>query len=1269
MPAVNLFIGGTGVELALYIERYRKFYGIKDDLPVFALDTDAESQRIAHQELGDKLVLAPDGWLQRVQTNARQHQAANFASLYSRDGPEGSGSFGDIILRSSAQIALHRLADARGLYTLRGAGWLAWEDILSEEHEFLMGIYRALGDMEGDEKHPPTLNVVASIAGGTGSGLFIPVVAALRQMMADARPPRPLEVHAYLVTPSAFDMNWADDLAANRESLKSRGYAGAYAAFREVMALTSTADERAQPERRTVAGFPYYQGPGTAGALLQRVWWWGRRKNDATARADETFFEAGRLLTLMNHGAFYDKLGGAVHEGENRRIAAVTTIEYPKLERAETISAAAVAHLAKKILQGGREEFTRILSLEPSAAPGEPPITRPPLLEFVKAQRVGSMMAMGRDARPAAYHSVKSLLLDPLKLIKGGKPSSIPGDNLVNRITKYKSRCMVSGTNDQWLTSLAAANEDLKQRRNDTRLDLELYLQWLDPETQSWLAEAISRAAAVDTDPGKTWPSLARFDRSLRALVEDLDYARIFFSRSVRDSIDKAIPSVASQSARVEQLRVRLERLVTPQVKPKPPTAWYLHPLIGWGVIVAGLAAGSLGAAQAARSVFILGGFVSGLATLVQILVVGIGNILRGVGLPTLNAQPPAETLLALGGTLLVLGILHLVLRFLKFQTVGTQRRELEGVWVKEWANLVDAEMLDDYWEKAKAICVVLVGEEVKNEAVGSPGREPSPTTVLGKVYTMVKHGRAWTADLQAHADVAENQRKEIRRKSWIGLVGKYQRPTDAELDTVLPPIKMVATLDRVSNVKKVMDLGFGFDVPTESSTGAEGLAKETTTPFSFKLSSWTDVPRSEPDEKTHDTQLKGLYTQLNKTILPAIATRNILQEHFVQAMGKAGHDHIWLAKEINRLIKESRERNLAACLTRPYQGAKEYLCVPQDAIAEVDKALEFAQGGTDLKLAAAFRRSVFPTPFIGESIGLVQVGTFEPEAGQPHPRLEDISTYAHHEYYGQGHREGEEARAQRQYNIGNTEFHLLPELSAAARLETEVGRFERSGPKAALSPLIVQRLYGSHHAAQAIPSLFELFYLCKHRGYLLREIDRSNATPLVRWVLERTVPTDGRQPSDERSVVPAARVDVRRSTDRVPLVTWPLQGEDDIDPADGFRGARKQIAVFDAFRLCLMSTSEYEVDPPALSAPPSAAIETPQWSTKAASIGGWRTRLFAEWNALLADPEAAASTYEAMLKLAREDASLMSVDLKSQWEDVATEIFKRTVKNLGSGT
>lgn len=139
----------------------------------------------------------------------------------------------------------------------------------------------------------------------------------------------------------------------------------------------------------------------------------------------------------------------------------------------------------------------------------------------------------------------------------------------------------------------------------------------------------------------------------------------------------------------------------------------------------------------------------------------------------------------------------------------------------------------------------------------------------------------------------------------------------------------------------------------------------------------------------------------------------------------------------------------------------------------------------------------------IGESVAVIR--TFEPEGGVPGDLMElraseqGVRATADRAYYydypfGDPETLGKEGEIRRRWSQLESDFHVLPELAAAAAIEAKLDR------KRPLSNAIVRRLFGSdigndvHH-----PTLLGLFYFLRAAGSLTERKGETRSGALAR--------------------------------------------------------------------------------------------------------------------------------------------------------------------------
>lgn len=1190
MPAVNLFIGGTGVELARNVKTYATFYNVAETPYIFAIDTDPREQDIAQRTLGKELVLAAPGFDKRLKdVIAQRYLQETFADLWEAPAKR-KHSFGDPILYSGAEVIAANFESDGGLWTLRGAGWIAFQDISGRNATFVDAIAHALAEVyqSSQGRSAPVLNVIGSLAGGTGSGLFVPLIAAIRKEYARG----PLEVHLHVVLPSAFANDWRGH--ASEDEYVTRGHSGAFAAYREILQLAEEADRHAKPEPRSIAGYSYH------GQLINKVFWWGRREVDATSKAADTFHEAGKLVTLLNDRSAANALQGTdAIAGESRRVCGVSTIEFPRLERAQAIAAFAIQHMATQVADAPAAAAESVLALAKSDA------STPPLLEFIRDQRSQNQALGSLGGGKFEYKRVADVLLTPLKKIRANVPSEEP---LVNEVTHFiGGRALGSidnyrATEDaDWRDYLDRAFARLHELESTTLNEVRSYCQWLPLAAESWVAEATTKLVQQNLDPATGLPSIQKIRQSLIATVEDFDRARRVFLQTPDDTIlggpnDQPFLSGDQLQRKVDQRKVALTemRYSNPDFKPEPSP----HLVHSKGVLAVPLLA-AFGFLLA--SLFSTVPFVASLLGVFASLAARINSLVpRELRvLPNLDVSPWVGLAVSVG---------LFAFLFIWRQSAATDRpalREREEQELKQdWIALVEFRTLELLWQAAAATCARIAGEASDDE-IGR-GRVATNSSSLGAPFALLENATRWLGDLARHA---EHQKDEAtaRRPNWITPVGEYRNPDPVQVAAVLPKVRLDAAAPSEANVRRVSDVAITFTTPHNGGSPRLSFLR------------WKSPrERTTEEEKQHKQVVGSFYAELEKVILPEVSSTGLLKETLNEAMTWDAHR---LAKELDTLAERGQERGPAAELTDVAQLSS-YLCVPDiETRRRVDDAISLARSDPSLRHAKTLPTGddIIVSKNVGQSIAYIRLGRFTRTV-----KLRDIDGQARRQYYGIGHRHGRPKETS-QYNACNTEFHLLPELSLAARAECAFGT-DRP-----IAPIVIQRLYGSHHAVATTPSLLEVFYLARIRGYL-------------RWPQQGTEMT--------------CTLDIGAA--QVPLLSVLDMGTS--DPDDDFGAARHWIAAFDALRTCFTAISLNFGEAPAINQPRSARIRAELWGTEAMreAISVAKRTFITEWRALKG-PQGAASrrvTYDAMREQARRDAALMSEVISIDWELATKFVF-----------
>ena len=329
MGAVNIFLGGTGKEVAEDIQDSRDFYGLVISEPI-AFDLNARIRDGVHLSL-----VAPGGdTAAGVATLARDWATRDPGSGVGPDsdarrpGPQRSPEH-SLLVKIGEGIARDP-APSAGLFALRAHG-LAVFSMLFDSAMAMAGtgagneLRNHIADRVQSQTfdgRPPRINLITSTAGGTGAGTVIPLALWLHQQYPN------VDLNLVAVTPSAFSRV----LQGNRdlEELAAKGFSGTYAMLRELSFFSPAPDPQTifSPRSLPVAHQGLVYRPGRQERqLFDRVYWFGGRGGDP----GDAFEEAGALVRLLSYDGSADDLAAETGGNPMQWVGAVTAIEYPKL--------------------------------------------------------------------------------------------------------------------------------------------------------------------------------------------------------------------------------------------------------------------------------------------------------------------------------------------------------------------------------------------------------------------------------------------------------------------------------------------------------------------------------------------------------------------------------------------------------------------------------------------------------------------------------------------------------------------------------------------------------------------------------------------------------------------------------------------------------------------------------------------------------------------------------------------------------------------------
>ena len=360
MGIVNVFLGGSGKYVAEEIKGLRDHYELP--LPDFiAFDLSREDMHTGAFALGHDL-LAPDAQFAETATEVvapmweRLDAGAGLDPESQRPGPTTRPEAA--VMSRTAQEMRNMGPPAEGLWGLRAAGLLAFAAFMdprvtgpeAEAARRFKDEVRSALLAAGKDGERITVNIVASTAGGTGAGFFLPFTLWL----ADHPDVTSIETNLILITSSAFDKEPLD-AGVNQREMQSKGRTGTFAIIRELELLYDADAQTTFPRRR----FPIATGNHLddlryrlGSRPFRRVYWMGRRARDGEARKAAVYLETEPLVRILSNRDAVNDLDGLTGTFTQRLLPSVVTVDYPRLARARRLSSRLAEAALRRLIEG-----------------------------------------------------------------------------------------------------------------------------------------------------------------------------------------------------------------------------------------------------------------------------------------------------------------------------------------------------------------------------------------------------------------------------------------------------------------------------------------------------------------------------------------------------------------------------------------------------------------------------------------------------------------------------------------------------------------------------------------------------------------------------------------------------------------------------------------------------------------------------------------------------------------------------------------------------
>jgi hypothetical protein len=1037
MGVVNVFLGGSGKYIAEELKGTSLYYGVAmPDFVAFDLDTSASHTGSFGLTVGQELITVDPGF----PGFAQEQVAGRWASLDAGRGlPPLDGQAGPRV-RPEASV-MRRIgsnvrtlpAPTNGLWGVRGPGLLAFASFMDSagpgrsaalRRNFEEQVRSAL-QKAAQDGGAVWVNIVASTAGGTGAGMFLPIALWLRQFAREHLGRSDVKIALVLFWWTTFAQE--DVTGPVKEEMISKGQSGTYAILRELQLL----DFGTQLQEQTVLAqrhyplWPHLDDERLTyrlnGKPFDRIYWMGLRRGDTTASKIDVYEEGSRLVQMLSNAGITARISAATGQFAQRMVVAVASVDYPRMRVAQRLSGELVEDALELLLgrpddAAGPEALRDVGANDPNAWEA-----------FVRNEWNNSLSRARAGETAATMETLDALV------------NSLTADRPLELKVVRNEQRTVGGyalPESQWDQYCISLKRDLELEREQQGVrvrdrcaalvgeSVEHFRRWLsdvvlnaklNPEDSS----AAAGARPADGDGGARVASVAAVAQTLKNILQDVRSVQTFVS--AEGGISDRVPVSTEWRYRpLSDIRAEIEAQHDRVLRPTLQGAAGLSPG-RWALAVIG-ALGVGGLAYYSLEPFLVG-FELWLASVAAGLIFGGG--------------------------------LALALR--RRKSLEERRREEEDRLYELYRALIYRQAADALFESVRSTYI----PSVRAEQAQAVAQVEQLRSVLGELQSRARVRRTRAAKRSLHSvdqigfDI---ELPDHLRPPWVARLAKALRVRPEMSVNSLRLVLRVRGIEPVAGCEA--DVASLASYVAEQNRGALGM-----------------LP-GQQDFETVDKTLDDMGTTVLRDFLPAT---------FEEAMKADGADTEEKRTQrmralLYRLMNRDPQGRLqsAATLDRRapsiqlnnYDRAYGLLLVPNHAVAGI---VNQAMARIDDQAVLDDLRFYLPTdgltpaPEIGPSVLAL---TVYPAADML--ALPDTGT-AGEAYYAAGP-QAERAgfMSQRTWN-----FHILPEAAAAAAIELQDRVVEP------LHPLVVARLLGSDPDSGG-PSLLELFYTLRSRDLLV---------------------------------------------------------------------------------------------------------------------------------------------------------------------------------------
>lgn len=1052
---VNVYLGGTGKYIAGLLKARSAMSNVQP-ATTLVFDTDRADSQARTYRLGLELRTPGSEFGANLRAALEEWDHLGMQMIHER--VEHGQDFDTAMApyKAARKLIPENRAAGGGMWTLRAHGHLALGRYLRDDEGAVQFLAHTVGAVarHADQGHAVMVNIIASIAGGTGSGVFVPVALKLQERLARTGGGIRPQVRLVIVLPSAFYVDWGSEDSATSAATVTRGLTGAFAAWRELQMLNEPGDPGVVFPSRVIPLLS--DGSQTVRyapnrPLSSQVFWAGMRKTEPNQHASALFDELGRVLAVLSDRNMDDFVNGkaAMQVAASKLCWSAVCIEYPLLELAQKFSAAAVARALDEVAGKADDPleydtFYRGFVSRDNA--------RRPLSRFIDGER------------PHIFHDGRNTELEKaqadnvIALLEQGGPGSVgPINRTVHEFMAIEVAhgTGYSGEGADWEERARLQGQTLDTAMvGDVAICKAAMRHWLEQERQAFSRWFTTDSVDTRLAEGQSAQSLLNTignASSPRTIHGELERARRFFLRPFSDVVsDDGSRDCLKGVAHCQEVFAQCKNQLV-----NPPPGRRMH----W--------------------------FVRGILALAAGIFVGGAAMLITFGSLEFGATVSAASALVLGMAAFILALRRLN----REQPIEKRRKDAEDRLFEAYRELRLAHCGEALWGSAG-----LVNERFLTPLLGPVGAKPGDGGALQRAKDVLTESQ--NVCRKARDDSDAIARQALRQPPDVAVwIGDDDTPSE---DKRVEHIRLIRQHLHVTGIGG----GDGGNLSTMSFRIGESGGGHS---FSLRdLNPVTRTDATDADRRSWRDFTDALHEQAWDLVRGELGLPPTLQARLLDlAGGDESEFQAILANYLIRAVETMQTRGPAIASSIAVPAPTLVLLVVNGSAMKAQVAQALAHPTLrDRPNELAFLRKGLTdtnangqphdTSAVGESITLLALYDLPSVAA-----VSDIQR-SENQYYAINQRMDQRTPPER-YCAGNSEFHLLPELSAAASIEFQE-RLHRP-----LHPLLVPHLLGSDPTYPG-PTTLTLFYLARQLGCLCQQPWQSGISPATtRWVFCET--------------------------------------------------------------------------------------------------------------------------------------------------------------------